>query len=500
MTTVERALPYLSKSRVTTGLQCHKLLWWKVYDRKAAELDVDRAQQAVFNQGSRVGEVARAHVPGGILIDLPHDAYDARVKATRDAIDAGALVIYEAAFSMDGVFVAVDILARERRGWRLIEVKSTLSAKTQHLPDLAVQVHVVRESGLDVIAAEVMFLNRDCRYPDLSNLFTRQDRTAEVEALLPAVREQIRLQRTMLAGDLPVVETGAHCEKPYPCPFHDRCHEPLPRHHVSTLYRIGRRHAQEWADAGFATIGDLPESLELQPVQHRQRRAVVSGTTVVEAGLSAVLAGFARPMAFLDFETVGPAIPVWNGCGPYSAVPVQFSCHLIDAQGSMRHVGWIADNAEDPRPALTEALIEATRDVERVVTWNSSFEKQCIGGLAAAVSDRAGELHALAERIVDLLPVVRDHVYHPDFDGGFGFKAVLPALVPGVSHSDLEIGNANLASAELSRMMFAPQSMTGAEREALRGNLLRYCELDTWGMVKILDVLREVAVPLEALS
>lgn len=432
-------------------------------------------------------------MPGGILIDLPHDAYDERIKATREAIDAGATVIYEAAFNTGGVFVAVDILAREGSRWRLIEVKSTLSAKAQHLPDLAVQVHVVRESGLDVFAAEVMFLNRDCRFPDLSNLFTRQDRTAQVEALLPMIRQQIHLQRIMLAGELPVVETGAHCAKPYPCPFHDRCHEPLPKHHVSALYRISRRRAAEWAEAGFKTIADLPESLELQPVQRRQRRAIVSGATVVEAGLSAVLAGFAWPVAFLDFETVGPAIPVWDGCGPYSAVPTQFSCHIVDAQGSIRHVEWIADCAEDPRPGLTEALLEATRDVERVVTWNSSFEKQCIEGLAAAVPHRAGELRALATRIIDLLPVVRDHVYHPDFDGGFGFKAVLPALVPGVSHANLEIGNANLASAELLRMMFAPQTMTAAERDALRGNLLRYCELDTLGMVKVLEVLREVA-------
>ena len=493
MQLVERALPYLSKSRVTTGLQCHKLLWWKVHDRTASELVIERPQQAIFDQGSHVGEIARAHVSGGVLIDLPHNAYAERIKATRDVINGGAQVIYEAAFSMDGVFVAVDILAREPRGWRLIEVKSTLSAKAQHLPDLAVQVHVARESGLDVFAAEVMFLNRECRFPDLSNLFTREDRSADVEALLPAVRQQIQLQRIMLGGDLPHVETGRQCEQPYLCPFYDRCHEALAKHHVSTLYRIGRRRIQEFVDAGYETIGDLPESLELQPIHHRQRRAILKGCTVVEPGLSGALHGFARPIAFLDFETVAPAVPVWEGCGPYSAVPAQFSCHVIDPQGGTRHFEWIAEGAEDPRPALTEALLEATRDIERVVTWNSSFEKQCILGLAAAVPSRAGELHALVKRIVDLLPVVRDHVYHPDFDGGFGFKAVLPALFKELSHSDLEIGEGNLASAELARMMFAPQSMAEAERVALRVELLRYCELDTWGMVKILDVLREEA-------
>ncbi|MEO7648108.1 MAG: DUF2779 domain-containing protein, partial [Gemmatimonadaceae bacterium] len=334
--------------------------------------------------------------------------------------------------------------------------------------------------------------------PDLSNLFTREDRTAEVEALLPAVREQIRLQRIMLVGDLPHVEIGQQCEQPYHCPFYGRCHEALVKHHVSTLYRVSRRRVQEFVDAGFETIGDLPESLELQAIHHRQRRAILKGGTVVEPGLSAALNGFARPIAFLDFETVAPAVPVWEGCGPYSAVPAQFSFHVIDPQGGARHFEWIAEGAADPRPALTEALIEAARDIERVVTWNSTFEKQCILGLAAAVPSRADELHALVERVVDLLPVVRDHVYHPDFDGGFGFKAVLPALFKELSHSDLEIGEAQLASAELSRLMFVPQSMADTQRAALRVELLRYCELDTWGMVKILDVLWEEVALQEA--
>lgn len=488
-------LPHLSKTRFTTGLQCHKLLWWTVNEREAEELEVDRALEAVFRQGSRVGEVAREYVPGGVLIDVSHDDFDGRIAATREAIEAGARVIYEAAFSADGVFVAVDILEKTRRGWgwRVIEVKSTLSVKEQHIPDLAVQVHIVRASGLDVAGAEVMFLNRECRYPDLSNLFVREDHSADVEALLPEIKRQIRAQRKMLAGCLPVVETGAHCEKPYLCSFYDRCHEPLADYHVSTLYRVSQRRVEEFIDAGFETIGELPESFDLNAMHHRQRRAVVGGGTVVEPGLAEALDEFVLPMAFLDFESVNPAIPVWKGCGPYAAVAVQFSCHVVDARGKARHFEWIADGPEDPRPALASALLEATRGIERVVTWNASFEKQCILGMADAVPKRARELRALAGRLVDLLPVVRDHVYHPEFDGGFSLKVVLPALVAGLSHSDLEISEGNVASAELSRMMFMPESVTVVERVALREALLRYCERDTWGLVRLLDVLREEA-------
>jgi hypothetical protein len=80
-----------------------------------------------------------------------------------------------------------------------------LTSPSPASPDLAVQVHVARGSWLEVVGAEVMFLNRECRYPDLSNLFVRADCSAHVEALLPAIKREIRAQRKMLAGSLPGV-------------------------------------------------------------------------------------------------------------------------------------------------------------------------------------------------------------------------------------------------------------------------------------------------------
>ena len=173
----------LSKSRYLAGLQCHKQLWWRVHEPKAPELVPDAGMQSVFDAGTRVGAVARGYVPGGVLIDLPHTDYEGKVAETQRAMEAGAPAIYEASFVADHVFVAVDILAREPRGWRVIEVKSTTSLKEQHLPDAAIQVHVLRQTGLAVTGAEVMVLNRACTYPDLSDLFTRHDVTTKVEAM-----------------------------------------------------------------------------------------------------------------------------------------------------------------------------------------------------------------------------------------------------------------------------------------------------------------------------
>src|SRR5205809_2931762 len=138
----------LSKSRFLAGLQCHKQLWWRVHEPDAPELVPDPALRNILDQGNEVGCKAREYVPGGI---------------------------YEATVLADETYAAVDILEREPRGYGLIEVKATSSLKPEHLPDVAVQVHVLRRAGLPIDRADVMHLNPDCRYPELGNLFVRED-------------------------------------------------------------------------------------------------------------------------------------------------------------------------------------------------------------------------------------------------------------------------------------------------------------------------------------
>ena len=81
---------HLSKSRFVAGKQSHKLLWWKVHEPMALELQPDIVLQDRFGQGAQVGALAREHFLGGTFIDLPHNAYAERIDATRKAVEAGA--------------------------------------------------------------------------------------------------------------------------------------------------------------------------------------------------------------------------------------------------------------------------------------------------------------------------------------------------------------------------------------------------------------------------
>lgn len=482
----------LSKSRVVAGLQCHKHLWWRVHEPEAPELEFDASVQAAFDRGTRVGQVARSYVPGGVLIDLPYNAYADRVTATRRALDGGAPAVYEASFQADSVFVAVDILERGNPDFRLIEVKSSTGVKEHHIADVAIQAHVLRQSGLPLGRQDLMHLNRECAYPDLSNLFIRSDVTEAVAPVLADVPGVIARQIEMLQGPLPDVPTGPHCTTPYECPFMARCWPARPPHHVGTLYAMKRR-AMELDEQGYQTIHNIPDDVPLGRIQDRQRRAVQAGRVIVEPSLAQALAPFVPPIAFLDFETVGLPIPRWNGCHPYDAVPVQFSCHVEDADGRVVHHEWLADGPEDPRPALAERLIQTCGPARVVVAYNAGFERGCIEQMAEVLPGLAGPLLNIAARLVDLLAVVRAHVYHPDFGGSFSLKRVLPALVPELRYDDLPINEGRMASLELERMLFQGAELTEEAKAQLRTDLLRYCHQDTWGLVKLLRQLRELA-------
>jgi hypothetical protein len=480
----------LSKSRFLAGLQCHKQLWWRVHEPDALELVPDAALRNRFDQGIEVGRRARSYVPGGELVDVPFYQYDNKVATTRAVLAREPPVVYEAWFLADETYAGVDILERHPRGFGVIEVKASNSLKPEHLPDVAVQVHVLRGAGLPVERAEVMHLNPECRHPDLSNLFMREDVTALIEGVLVGVPAELAAQHQMLGGPLPDVAIGDHCSRPHVCPFLERCWPKLALDHVSKLYRIERKRMLEYVADGFASMVDLPTDLELSTIHARQVKAVRSASMVVEPSLRDALAAFAPPLAFLDFETVSLAIPRWPGCRPWQIVPVQFSCDVEERGRGLVHSEWLADGPEDPRQALAEALVEACAGARRVVAYYASFERDCIRHLAAAVPHLAKPLTRIEHKLVDLLPAVRNHVYHPDFAGSFSIKTTLPALVPGLSYRDLEIADGETATVELQRLMFHSDRMTSEERTALRQALLRYCARDSWAMVKMLEQLK----------
>lgn len=487
----------LSKSRFTAGVQCHRQLWWRVHEPRSPELRPDADLQAVFDMGNRVGERAREEFQGATLIDFDYRRPLAALDPTREAIAAGVRTILEASFFEDGIFVAVDALSREGDAWVLTEVKATTRVKPQHFPDAAVQAHVVEKAGLRVARVELMHLNREHRHPSEGPLFIRADISAEVAELRGGIAEEAASQMEMLAGTLPVVPPGEHCTSPYDCPFLDRCVDPLfvPRHPIEDLNGIREKSLDAIREAGAETIEQIPAEFPLRPLWARHRAAVIQDELVVEPGLGEALATFCYPIAMLDFETVAPALPLWDGCSPFGAVPVQFSVHTLQEDGRVSQSGYLAEGEGDPRPGVAAALVSALEGAETILAWNASVEKGCIGMLAEGSPEHAPALQEAQAKTQDLLPVVKNHVYHPEFRGSFSIKAVVAALLPALAYDGLDIADGRAASDQLETLLCRPEDLSKGQGPVLREQLRAYCTHDTAVMVELFRYLQQRVTP-----
>jgi Domain of unknown function(DUF2779) len=151
---------------------------------------------------------------------------------------------------------------------------------------------------------------------------------------------------------------------------------------------------------------------------------------------------------------------------------------------------FLADARFDCERQLAEALIQASDNSGSIVVY-STFEKTRITALRDAYPDLAVALQGILDRLTDILPIVQEYVYHPEFRGSFSIKKVLPALVPSLSYESLDVGDGDTAITRFARM--ARGQIVGDDIRTTRDQLLEYCKLDTLAMVRLHEVLYELA-------
>jgi hypothetical protein len=482
----------LSKSRFLAGLQCPLRLWFQCYNRELAT-PVSPSQQAIFDMGKEVGRLATRLYPGGVLIEEDHLHHREAVESTRAAMaDPDVPAIYEAGFVHDSVRVRVDVLERLPGGkWNLIEVKSSTSAKDVHQPDVAVQCHVLRGSGLEFARAGILHLNNEYVYDgqqlDLGQLFSFTDLTEEAVAQLWMVEASIQDFKEMLAGQAPpCVEPDRHCSTPYRCEFWEHCTREKPEFWIMNLSGISQKKFDELAALDVEDIREIPGDFPLTDLQARIRECVAGGREYVAPELADDLSDVEYPIHFLDFETTGSAIPCYAGTRPYQTIPFQWSDHILYEDGTLEHREFLHDEDTDPREEFCRTLLETLGETGSIFIY-TTYEAGVITSLADDRPQYAGRLLATLDRIKDLHATVKTYFYHPDFRGSFSLKKVLPALVPSMAYAGLAIQEGNQASLEYRRML--SPSTRPEERDKIRADLLTYCGHDTLAMVKIREEL-----------
>ena len=489
---------YLSKSRYCSGVQCPKMLWLK--ENVPDAWDKGCLNQAVLDSGLEVGDLAMGLF--GDFVEVPYDKPGEMIKTTTVLMEQMVPIIAEASFSVNGCFCSVDILKRiSENEIAVYEVKSSTGVSEIYLQDAAFQYYVLQELGYEVTSFNIVHINNKyIRHGelDIHELFTIVDVTQEAVEMQPEIRANIQHIREIMDQDTePDRDIGPHCFAPYDCGCWDYCARHLPKPNVFDVRGMVKSTAFKCYGEGIVSFEDLLTGhKKLTARQRMQIEHELYGTApyIDIKNIREYISSFTYPIYFFDFESYQPPIPPFDDIGPYKQVVFQYSLDHIAYEGApIQHRDFLAEPGGDPRRALAEQLC---RDIPRdvcIVTYNKSFEQTRIKELAELYGDLRDHLLNLRDHIVDLeVPFAKKWYYCKAMVGRSSIKAVLPALFP----DDPTLNYANLEGVhqggEASAAFQAMARMTPEESEVTRQQLLKYCGLDTYAMIKIWEKLKEI--------
>lgn len=474
-------MKFLTKSLYMRGQQCPKLLW---YSSRNQLPELSLFAQHKFSQGREFEKYVKKLFPNGI--DLGNLSHGENIKETQNLIRQGKR-IFESSMAYKDLFFKSDILEPSADGWNLHEIKASVKIKDEHITDLAFQKYICEKNGIDVKKCFIEYVNKD--YIKQGNiipndLVLQEDVTEEVNQIDDIEENSERYIKIIEQGEPPEVSISIKCNRPYTCSLKDECRGDLPEYHVLQL--TNWRKYWELFEDGILDIKDIPKDEILSSNKDRVIKEAVDGnrTIINKDKIRNFLKELQYPLYYLDFETFDTAIPIFDQSRPYQKIPFQYSLHIQDENNKVKHFDFLARREKDPRPELLDRLEKEIGQTGSVIVFNKTFEIGALKKLAEDFSEYESFIKSTINRIIDLAePFKNFDYYNPIQKGSYSLKAVLPAIT-GKDYSDLEISDGTDASMQY---FYSHIKADLKNIDEIRNNLLKYCGLDTEGMIWIID-------------
>lgn len=483
----------ISKSDYIKGLQCSKALWFSNY-RKDLKIPIDEKPQNLFDTGNEINDLARKCFAEGKKAADNYFDIEKSCHLTKELIKQGNQVIFEATaiIEADGSHARIDILRKSEilGKWNLIEVKGSTSVKDYHIDDMSFQYHVFSKAGYDIDKCLLMLVDNSYilqgeiyphkffKFEDVSKQILENQ--GEVDSC------KSTLLKVLKDEEEPKIKIGDKCFKPFDCDYQHHCWKEIPEYSIFNIYQ--NKKAEEIAvQIGSYDIKNIPQKLfptgaKVTDINCHQENRIHIDKDKIKGWLR----GLQYPIHFLDYETLMPAIPMFESTRPYQQVPFQFSLHIQNSpDGELQHFEYLHKEKSDPREEFIKKLIKTCGNSGSIICYNQSFEKTRNKELVEDFPQYAGSLEGINRRIVDLMePFQKRFIYSPKQQSSVSIKAVLPAF------TDLnykEMGIADGSEAMGAYLNFIKGKI--ADEATLMKELSAYCKLDTYAMVELVKTL-----------
>lgn len=486
---------YLSKSKYCSAVQCNKILW---LDKYRSDMREELSNGSVLDNGTDVGIIAKDLFGEHIDIEFSEKLED-MINDTKNAMINDNVVITEASFSVNNNFCSVDILVKDKDYVEIYEVKSSTEIKDIYKEDISYQVYVLLEAGLKVRKACIVYINSFYERHgelDLNKLFNIEDVSDYAFSRLDFIKDKIKeINNYMDKNEEPIEEVNIHCVKPYDCPYFNYCTRNIDKNNVFKLRGMSNTKKFDLYTKGVISFKDLiKEDINNKYKQQIEFELFDKNDYIDKDKIEEFLNTLSYPLYFLDFETYQQSIPLFDGVRPYMQIPFQYSLHYIENEnGKLEHKEFLAEADIDPRRSLAESLVKDIPNDVCVMAYNMMFEKMVIKNLANLYSDLSDHLMNIYNNMVDLMiPFKNRYYYTKSMEGSYSIKYVLPALFPNDKALDYHNLDQVHNGSEAMNIFASLGNYSKEEQEKIRYNLLRYCELDTYAMVKIWQKLLEI--------
>ncbi|GDX79926.1 hypothetical protein LBMAG42_17370 [Deltaproteobacteria bacterium] len=473
-------MPLFTRADLLAANQCARRAWLQQHPPAEAP---ERLRLPRSDDRDAVRDAMRRRYPGGITIPV-EAPLETRLAATAAAIaDTAIPAIFDATFAFDQIVVRAAVLERRPGGFVVSEAKAANSVGEAHELDVAVVGWVAAQTGTPIAGLSLAHFD-----PDYVRRETLDDQALFV--VVPVLPREFatahaRLRASAARADEPPAKVGHHCQHPRECPFRTHCAPSTGEFSVQRLPRAGKVQ-QELAELGVTDVRQIPTHVRMNPTQQHAVWSLVNHAEYIGGGLLPSLRNVRWPLRFLDFEACQPAVPRWPGTSPFQQLPTQWSMHVQYEDGRVEHSAFLHTEDSDPREAFVRSLVTAVGTEGSILVY-SGYEATTLRGLRDRMPEAWSEFEGIVNRIMDMLPVIRDHYYHPDLEGSFSIKAVLPAVCPDVGYDDLEVQDGATAARLWLRMISS--GTPDDERAHIRASLLAYCERDTLALLCVREAL-----------
>ena len=487
----------ISKSKYIQGINCSKKLWLSCYKPEEA---AEAGNEAILESGRQIGEYARGLFGDYILID--HDlGLSEMLKRTQIELQNKPNIICEASFNYDGNFCSVDILKNDPDGVEIYEVKSSNDKKEKeiYLDDISYQTWVLKKCGLNVKKSCLVTINSNFVKNgeiDLKELFKINDLSESID--LNNVEGKIKeLKAIAESKKEPNIDLSMGCHKPDDCPYFKYCTKDLPSPNVFDIgWNLHFDKKLEMYRRGNITFEDVLDKEVINDKATQQIKSYLNpkNKRINKEGINDFLSNIRYPLYFLDFESYEVGIPTIDGTKPYQQICFQYSLHYyLEEGGKLYHKEYLSDDYDGNQMyGLCKQLCEDIPKDSCVIAYHKSFECNRLKEMANLFPEFKDHLLNISNNIVDIeIPFKNQDYYIKDMAGRSSIKVVLPALYP----DDPELDYHNLKQVhrgdEASASFLSLSTLSKEEQEELRENMLKYCSLDTYATVKLLDSLKE---------